>query len=67
VPPEGGVDSKDSKPVASGAVPTGSARDEIRTVSAAELLGRAGVVRIEHEGELYTLRRTRLGRLILTK
>jgi hemin uptake protein HemP len=41
--------------------------EEIRTVSTAELLGRAGVVRIEHEGELYTLRRTRLGRLILTK
>ncbi len=43
------------------------ARDDIRTVSAAELLGRAGVVRIEHQGEVYTLRRTRLGRLILTK
>ena len=42
-------------------------REDIRTVSAAELLGRAGMVRIEHEGELYTLRRTRLGRLILTK
>jgi hemin uptake protein HemP len=47
--------------------PSGSVRDEIRTISAAELLGRAGVVRIEHQGELYTLRRTRLGRLILTK
>lgn len=44
-----------------------AARDDIRTVSAADLLGRAGVVRIEHQGELYTLRRTRLGRLILTK
>ena len=44
-----------------------TARDDIRTVSAAELLGRAGVVRIEHQGEVYTLRRTRLGRLILTK
>ena len=44
-----------------------TARGEIRTVSALDLLGPAGVVHIEHEGEVYTLRRTRLGRLILTK
>jgi hemin uptake protein HemP len=55
---ERSAEDKDSKP---------DARDAIRTVSAADLLGRAGVVRIEHEGEIYTLRRTRLGRLILTK
>ena len=58
---ESSPDAKDPKTDASGG------RDDIRTVSAAELLGRAGVVRIEHQGELYTLRRTRLGRLILTK
>ena len=61
--PESSRDGKGEKP----ADPAGAARDDIRTVSAAELLGRAGVVRIEHQGELYTLRRTRLGRLILTK
>jgi hemin uptake protein HemP len=53
--------------LASGAEARTKRSEEIRTVSAAELLGRGGVVRIEHEGELYTLRRTRLGRLILTK
>jgi hemin uptake protein HemP len=58
--PEGSAEDKGSKSIA-------DARDAIRTVSASELLGRAGVVRIEHECEIYTLRRTRLGRLILTK
>jgi hemin uptake protein HemP len=58
--PEGNAEDKASKSVA-------DARDAIRTIPASELLGRAGVVRIEHEGEIYTLRRTRLGRLILTK
>jgi hemin uptake protein HemP len=61
----------DSSPEGKPAKPTGGAdpatREDIRTVSAAELLGRAGMVRIEHQGEVYTLRRTRLGRLILTK
>ncbi len=40
---------------------------EVRTVSARELLGARGIVRIEHEGETYTLRVTRNNRLILTK
>jgi len=31
------------------------------------LLGAAREVRIEHEGEIYRLRKTRLGKLILTK
>ncbi len=61
--PEGSAEDKGAK---SAGVAV-DARDAIRTVSASELLGRAGVVRIEHEGEIYTLRRTRLGRLILTK
>ena len=64
--PDSSADGKSFKP-AEGADPSAPARDDIRTVSAADLLGRAGVVRIEHQGELYTLRRTRLGRLILTK
>jgi hemin uptake protein HemP len=60
-------DAKAPKLASDAALARTSRGEEIRTVSTAELLGRAGVVRIEHEGELYTLRRTRLGRLILTK
>lgn len=40
---------------------------EIRTLCARELLGARGILRIEHEGEHYTLRLTRNNRLILTK
>ena len=40
---------------------------EVRTVEARSLLGARGLLRIEHEGELYTLRLTRNNRLILTK
>lgn len=36
-------------------------------VSSRTLFGSAAVVLIEHEGETYSLRRTRLGKLILTK
>lgn len=39
----------------------------VRTVAARDLLGTRGIVRIEHEGETYTLRLTRNNRLILTK
>jgi hemin uptake protein HemP len=39
----------------------------IPTRSAQELLGERGILRIEHEGEMYTLRITRNNRLILTK
>jgi hemin uptake protein HemP len=35
--------------------------------SSADLLGADGILHIEHEGGVYTLRRTRNGRLILTK
>ncbi len=34
---------------------------------AADLIGAAGQVRIEHEGEIYVLRLTRNNKLILTK
>ena len=40
---------------------------EVRTVEARDLLGARGLLRIEHEGEVYTLRLTRNNRLILTK
>jgi hemin uptake protein HemP len=41
--------------------------DVIPTRTAQELLGERGILRIEHEGEVYTLRITRNNRLILTK
>jgi hemin uptake protein HemP len=41
--------------------------EPIRTVLASDLLGRAGVLRIDLDGEIYTLRLTRNHRLILTK
>ena len=36
------------------------------TVESDRLLGPGGELRIRHEGRIYTLRRTRLGKLILT-
>jgi len=36
-------------------------------IASRALFGDAAVVLIEHEGETYSLRRTRLGKLILTK
>lgn len=39
----------------------------VQTVSSRELLGERGLLRIEHDGEFYTLRVTRNRRLILTK
>ena len=38
-----------------------------KTVSSSELFGSCREVRIVHHGEQYTLRLTRLGKLILTK
>ena len=48
----------------------GRMKDEkapIATVQATKLLGERGVLRIDLDGEVYTLRMTRNGRLILTK
>ena len=39
----------------------------VQTVSSRDLLGERGLLRIEHDGEFYTLRVTRNRRLILTK
>ncbi|MEP7156022.1 MAG: hemin uptake protein HemP [Betaproteobacteria bacterium] len=36
-------------------------------MSSVELLGERGELKIAHNGELYSLRRTRQGKLILTK
>jgi len=44
-----------------------TAAEAVRIVEAARLLGERGILRIEHRGELYTLRITRNDRLILTK
>ena len=41
--------------------------ERTRPLQAREMLGPKGVVQIEHEGEVYTLRLTRNNRLILTK
>ncbi|MCL4684890.1 hemin uptake protein HemP [Myxococcota bacterium] len=39
----------------------------VQTMSSRDLLGERGLLRIEHDGEFYTLRVTRNRRLILTK
>lgn len=44
-----------------------SVSSSIRTISSRDLLGERGLLRIEHDGECYTLRLTRNNRLILTK
>lgn len=46
--------------------PPGAARDQ-RPLDSAVLLGGRGEVEIVHQGETYRLRRTRQGKLILTK
>jgi hemin uptake protein HemP len=46
------------------ALPESAGRERI--VESRELLGGQGEVLIRHEGRLYRLRRTRLGKLILT-
>lgn len=42
-------------------------RGNARTTSARELLGPSGLLHIDLDGEIYTLRLTRNNRLILTK
>ena len=41
--------------------------EALSTVSSESLLGARGELKIQHNGEQYSLRRTRLGKLILTK
>jgi len=43
------------------------ATKSVRRVRASDVLGPRGLLLIEHEGEVYTLRLTRNNRLILTK
>lgn len=44
-----------------------SVSSSVQTISSRDLLGARGLLRIEHDGECYTLRLTRNNRLILTK
>jgi hemin uptake protein HemP len=44
-----------------------SVSSSVQTISSRTLLGERGLLRIEHDGEFYTLRLTRNNRLILTK
>ena len=61
-------DHEESEVKREGASPSPeSKRTAIDTVDARVLLGGSGVLRIELDGELYTLRVTRNNRLILTK
>ena len=48
-------------------IPPGSIAQPLRPVDSASLLGSRGEVEIAHQGETYRLRRTRQGKLILTK
>ena len=45
----------------------GDAGKSIRRARSGDVLGPRGILLIEHEGEVYTLRVTRNNRLILTK
>jgi hemin uptake protein HemP len=49
------------------AAATTGADGEVRTLSTRKLFGGNRVLRIEHDGEIYTLRLTRNNKLILTK
>jgi len=49
------------------AAPAPAPCSQRRCVSSAELLGDSRELRIDHQGEQYLLRLTRLGKLILTK
>lgn len=50
-----------------GRVERAESRNDVEVVDAHALLGQRGLVRIELDGEVYTLRLTRNRRLILTK
>ena len=63
--PERKPPSRDLLPPADAPAP--GARAVTPRVTSAQLFGQASVLFIDHEGETYSLRRTRLGKLILTK
>ena len=47
--------------------PTGPREREIATIASDQILKGADAINIEHNGRIYQLRRTRQGKLILTK
>jgi hemin uptake protein HemP len=49
------------------AAPAAAGAPPVRRIHSRELLGAAAEVEIEHAGHIYRLRRTSLGKLILTK
>ena len=63
-------DSPTAKPDANERAPTQDANSRsvnVQSVPSEQLLGPKGELKIQHNGELYSLRRTRQGKLILTK
>ena len=57
---------EERKPSRDGAAPDPSSDRPMRVVESRDLLGAGEELLIRHEGRLYRLRRTRLGKLILT-
>lgn len=47
--------------------PQAGAANRVRRIASRDLLGEAAEIEIDHDGQLYRLRRTSLGKLILTK
>lgn len=50
-----------------GTTTASAGKNEMLTIDSAALFDEHNVVFIEHNGEIYTLRKTRKGKLILTK
>ena len=49
------------------AISKATVRGKVPSMTSESLLGEHGELKIQHNGELYSLRRTRQGKLILTK
>jgi hemin uptake protein HemP len=60
------VRNEDSKPLSRDG-PGGALKREISTIASDQILKGADAINIEHNGRIYQLRRTRQGKLILTK
>jgi len=57
----------ESVPTSPGTLAPPPPRNEQRVIDSRTLFGQAREIRISHNGESYSLRLTRLGKLILTK
>ena len=58
---------RDPPPSRASAPAEARAASPVRRIHSRELLGAAAEIEIEHAGQVYRLRRTSLGKLILTK